>query len=266
MAVSKLKRGNDGDFFCPECGQTLEYLTGGQVRVVDGRVDYDNVKPKYICRKCGKFYRELLSTGYYDVFPLSPEDLAELDGQRQAAGPKKKEEPVSHKENFRGNPVTALKANDQGGYDCPVCGRPLVYSEGGAIRIVDGRVDYENVKPRYICYHGGVFYRELLRSGLYEVFELSEEERNMPPGPSQQPKRAVKATGDIAPVQLKMDANGYCECPRCGAGMRFLEPGAVKIVDGRADMSDTMARFRCDECNSLYRRIATTDYFQWSEK
>ena len=48
--------------------------------------------------------------------------------------------------------------------------------------------------------------------------------------------------------------------------MRFLEPGAVKIVDGRADMSDTVARFKCDECDSLYRRIATTNYFQWSEK
>ena len=67
-------------------------------------------------------------------------------------------------------------------------------------------------------------------------------------------------------MQLKRNAKAYCECPRCGAAMRFLEPGAVQIVDGRADMSDTVARFKCDECDSLYRRIATTNYFQWSEK
>ena len=48
--------------------------------------------------------------------------------------------------------------------------------------------------------------------------------------------------------------------------MRFLEPEAVKIVDGRADMSDTVPRFACDECSSVYRCIASTDYYQWSEK
>ena len=44
MAVSKLEKGNDGRFSCPECSQALEYLSGGQVRVVDGKVDYDNVE------------------------------------------------------------------------------------------------------------------------------------------------------------------------------------------------------------------------------
>ena len=58
----------------------------------------------------------------------------------------------------------------------------------------------------------------------------------------------------------------HVKCSGCGANMEFLGPGAVKIVDGRADMSDTVARFRCNECDSLYRRIATTNYFQWSEK
>lgn len=265
MTVSRLGKGNNGEFFCPECGQKLEYLTGGQVRVVDGRVDYDNVKPKHICRQCGKYYRELLSTGYYDVFPLSSEDLAELDKQR-GAEPEKKERKGKHKAAAMGNPVVELHANAKGGYDCPVCGGPLVYSEGGAIRIINGRVDYDSVKPRYICYNGGIFYRELLGSGMYEVFDLPEEERDMSAESLKRSKRAIKSTGELAPVRLKQDANGYCECPRCGAGMRFLEPGAVKIVDGRADMSDTVARFKCDECDSLYRRIATTDYFQWSEK
>ncbi|MGM9540722.1 hypothetical protein [Anaerovibrio sp.] len=265
MAVSKLEKGNDGKFSCPECGQALEYLSGGQVRIVDGKVDYDNVKPKYICRKCGKYYRELLNTGYYDVFFLLPEDLAELDRQ-QAEEARKEAEEKKHRKKFSGSPVTALLTNAQGGYDCPVCGKAMVHSEGGAVRIVNGKVDYENVKPRYICYDCGTFYRELLRSGLYEVFELPEEERTPPPPPASKPKRRIKSTGELAPMQLKRDANGHCECPRCGASMRFLEPGAVKIVDGRADMSDTVARFKCDECDSLYRRIATTNYFQWSEK
>lgn len=261
MAVSKLEKGNDGRFSCPECSQALEYLSGGQVRVVDGKVDYDNVKPKYICRKCGKYYRELLNTGYYDVFFLMPEDLAALDKEQAAEEAKEK----AKKKSFTGSPVTALMTNAQGGYDCPECGKGMVHSEGGAVRVINGKVDYENVKPRYICYDCGIFYRELLRSGLYERFELPEDEKTPPPPPPK-PKRRIKSTGELAPMQLKRNANGHCECPRCGVAMRFLEPGAVKIVDGRADMSDTVARFKCDECDSLYRRIATTNYFQWSEK
>ena len=62
------------------------------------------------------------------------------------------------------------------------------------------------------------------------------------------------------------DANNQAECPRCGAKMKYLEPETAKIVNGRADFSDTVARFRCDECDSLYRQIASTDYYQWSEK
>ena len=59
--------------------------------MVDGKVDYDNVNPKYICRKCGKYYRELLNTGYYDVFFLMPEDLAALDKEQAAEEAKEKQ-------------------------------------------------------------------------------------------------------------------------------------------------------------------------------
>ena len=126
------------------------------------------------------------------------------------------------------------------------------------MRVVNGKVDYENVKPRYICRRCETFYRELLSSGLYERFDL--EELTLPPE-----RKKIIGTGDLEPMQLKRDENGNCACPRCGANMRYLEPEAVKIINGRADMRDTVARFACDECSSIYRRIATTDYYQWSE-
>lgn len=265
MSVSKLEKGSNGAFICPECGGQLAYLDGGQVRVIAGKVDYDNVKPKHACRKCNKYYRELLDTGYYDVFTLTDEEIAELD----------KVEPVAEKKSEKkgkskfDDPVVALKPNGRGGFDCPVCRRQLTFSDGGAVRVVDGKVDYENVKPRYICNDCEIYYRELLHSGLYEVFDLPEidkkpEEKTKRNENSK--KREVRATGDLAPMQLRRDADGKCACPRCGADMVFLEPEAVKIVNGRADMSDTVARFRCDECSSIYRRISSTDYYQWCEK
>ena len=110
MAVSKLEKGNDGRFSCPECSQALEYLSGGQVRVVDGKVDYDNVKPKYICRKCGKYYRELLNTGYYDVFFLKPEDLEALDKEQAD----QKAVAQKQKRNFNSRPETDNKTKAQG--------------------------------------------------------------------------------------------------------------------------------------------------------
>ena len=156
--------------------------------------------------------------------------------------------------------VVSLKKNGEGKFVCPECSGVLEYTEGGQIRVVDGSVDYDNVKPRYVCYSCNRFYRELLTSGFYDVFDLPDENRK----PAE--KRKVLKTGDLAPMQLKRDAEGRCECPRCGDNMRYLEAEAVKIVDGHADMSDTVARFACDGCSSIYRRIATTDYYQWSEK
>lgn len=261
MTVSKLKKEN-GVFLCPECHQGLECLTGGQVRVVNGKADYDNVKDKHVCRSCGSFYRELLHTGYYDVFALTPEVLSALDEQQAAVRNGKKKDAFPRRQ--AADPVVPLAANAQGEYPCPRCGSPMIFSEGGAVRVIDGRVDYENVKPRYVCRGCRIFYRELLSSGLYEVFELQED--STAPVRPLPPKRRIKAVGDLPPTQLKLDADGHCACPRCGAVMRFLEPDAVKIVDGRADMSDTVARFKCDECDSLYRQIASTSYFQWCEK
>ena len=76
MTVSKLEKRKDDICICPECNGDLVYLPGGQIRVVDGKVDYDNIKPKLVCTKCGKFYRELLHTGYFDVFKATEEDIS----------------------------------------------------------------------------------------------------------------------------------------------------------------------------------------------
>ena len=48
--------------------------------------------------------------------------------------------------------------------------------------------------------------------------------------------------------------------------MNFVEGGAVTIVNGKPDMENVKARFVCDECKSVFRQIATTEYYQWAEK
>ena len=133
--------------------------------------------------------------------------------------------------------------------------------------------------PRQICDHCGVFYRELLGSGYYDVFVLPKEDRLVPkptPAPSRQPtptapfrsaiKKRVIATGDIPPTILKREADGKCPCPRCGDRMNFVEAGPVQIVNGKPDFSNTMDHFICPYCRSVFRKIVGTDYFQWSEK
>ncbi|MBR4384267.1 MAG: hypothetical protein IKP64_12000, partial [Selenomonadaceae bacterium] len=83
-----------------------------------------------------------------------------------------------------------------------------------------------------------------------------------------QQKKAQKviATGDIPPTILKREADGKCPCPRCGERMDFVEAGAVQIVNGKPDFSNTMDHFVCAGCNSVFRKIVGTDYFQWSER
>ena len=99
MAVSELKKGPGGAFLCPVCGEELEFADGGQVRVVGGVVDFDNVKPRHICRRCGKFYRELLNTGYYDVFALEPEDEKPVEEVKQE--PVQQEKPAESEEQMK---------------------------------------------------------------------------------------------------------------------------------------------------------------------
>lgn len=159
--------------------------------------------------------------------------------------------------------VVNLVKNSDGNFKCPECSGALEYNSGGAVRVVNGRVDYENTKPRHICYQCNKFYRELLvGTGVYDVFDLEEELRK----PAAKKKRKVIRTGDLPPMQLKRDAGGGCVCPRCEDYMKYVEGGAVEIINGKADMSNTVSRFVCEGCDSVFRRIATTDYFQWCEK
>ena len=139
-------------------------------------------------------------------------------------------------------------------YRCPTCGGALQFVEGKAVEIVDGKIDMDSTKPRYECETCGVAYRELLGSKYFESFPITKREKKL------------LRTGDIPPMKLKRDAEGKCDCPRCGDRMDFVEGQPVRIIDGKPDMENVKDHFRCPHCHSVFRRIASTDYFQWSEK
>ena len=179
--------------------------------------------------------------------------------------------------------VTQLKLNANKKLVCPKCSGELRFVEGGAVRIVNGKVDMDATLPKHICDRCGVFYRELLGSGYYDSYPLPKEDRLPQSAPSVKPaaapvkrppativkpapKKRVIATGDIPPTILKREADGKCPCPRCGERMDFIEAGPVQIVNGKPDFSNTIDHFVCPYCKSVFRKIVGTDYFQWSEK
>lgn len=152
--------------------------------------------------------------------------------------------------------VTKLQLSANKKFLCPKCGRELGLIEGGAVAVVGGKVDMNAILPKHTCESCGVYYQELLNSGYYDEFPLPKQEK---------PKKVLK-TGDLQPMELKREADGKCTCPRCGERMDFVEGQPVRIVNGKPDMENVMDHFECHYCNSVYRRIATTNYFQWSEK
>ncbi len=152
--------------------------------------------------------------------------------------------------------VTKLQRNGNKRFLCPKCGDELGLIEGGAVSVVDGKADMSAILPKHTCETCGVYYQELLNSGYYDEFPLQKPTK---------PKKLLR-TGDIPPMELKREADGKCTCPRCGERMDFVEGQPVRIVNGKPDMENVKDHFRCRYCNSVYRRIATTDYFQWSEK
>lgn len=152
---------------------------------------------------------------------------------------------------------------------------------GDAVAIVDGRVDMERTQPTYVCDHCDKSYRELMGSGYFEEYDGGERAcssaqmpakdaqsaslaARQPPAPKK--KQHLRSTGELVPVKLKREADGRCVCPRCGERMDFVEGQPVRIVDGKPDMENVMDHFHCPYCGSIFRRIATTDYFQWSER
>ena len=159
--------------------------------------------------------------------------------------------------------MTQLKLSANKKFICPQCSRELRHVPGGAVRVVNGKVDMDATLPRYICDHCNTFYRELLNSGYFNSFDLPQEDRIAPQ--QEKPKRVI-ATGDIPPTILKREADGKCPCPRCGERMDFVEAGPVQIVNGVPDFSNTIDHFNCPYCKSVFRKIVGTEYFQWSEK
>ena len=156
--------------------------------------------------------------------------------------------------------VFQLQKDGASNYICPKCGRLLHYVDGTAVQIVGGRADMASILPKYECHACGVYFQELLGSGFYDEHDLPKTNHVA------RSKADWVATGDLKPMELKRDAQGKCTCPRCGAMMDYVEGRAVRIVDGRPDMENVKDHFHCENCKSFFRRIATTNYFQWSEK
>ena len=154
--------------------------------------------------------------------------------------------------------LTKLEMNADKKCICPKCGNEMRYDSGGTLKVKDGKVDMNSSLPRQICDTCGIFYRELLHSGYYDVFNLPPEEKIQ--------KQKILSPADIPPTQLKREADGKCPCPRCGERMDFVAGGAVKIVNGKPDFGNTMDHFHCPNCKSVFRKIAGTDYYQWSDK
>ena len=153
--------------------------------------------------------------------------------------------------------IYPLEKNEKNHFICPKCRKDLHYVSGGAVRIVDGRADMSAVLPKYECHQCGIYFQEVLNSGLFSEHDLPK---------AAQPKKKIRSTGDLPPMELHRDAKNQCVCPRCGELMDDVEGQPVRLVDGKPDMDNVKDHFHCSHCKSMFRRIATTHYFQWSEK
>ena len=130
MTLRKLEKREDGNFVCPECGKPLRFKDGETVAVIDGQLDMENYKPRYICDDCQVYYRSVLTTDYYDVFPLD-----DAEPSKEANG-----NPEASAETPQGKGPIALPKEPTGKEKCPVCGELLRFVDGGAVRVVDGKV------------------------------------------------------------------------------------------------------------------------------
>lgn len=258
MTLRKLKKRDDGSFSCPACGNQLRFKDGEAVAVVDGHLDMDNYKPRYICDACKVYYRAVLTTEYYDVFPLDED--AQPSSEPEAAP-----EPV---EKPPGQGPIALPKEPTGNESCPVCGHKFRFVDGGAVRVVDGKLDMENIKPKYECDTCGVYYREVLSSGFYLPYPQQDEDRISVPSPETKPdapeeeKQEEKAaTAGRGPIALPKEPKGNETCPVCGKRFRFVEGGAVRVVDGKLDMENIKGKYECDTCGVFYREVLTSGFY-----
>ena len=154
--------------------------------------------------------------------------------------------------------IYPLEKNKKNHFICPKCRRDLHFVSGGAVRIVAGRADMSAVLPKYECHHCGIYFQEVLGSGLFSEHDL--------PKAAKPAAKKIRSTGDLPPTELHRDVNNHCVCPRCGELMDYIEGQPVRLVDGKPDMDNVKDHFHCSHCESMFRRIANTHYFQWSEK
>lgn len=139
---------------------------------------------------------------------------------------------------------------------CPECDNVLDFVEGEPVKIVNGKVNMEDTEDHYICKTCRLVFRRLVRTDYFSAHPLPKKIKKSP-------VKKTLATGELQPMQLNRGANGICSCPRCGADMSFVEGAPVRIIDGKLNMQDVLDHYICEECNSVYRRIAGTNYFQW---
>ena len=256
MTLKKLKKRDDGNFSCPACGNPLRFHDGEAVAVVSGQLDMDNYKPRYICDDCKVYYRAVLTTDYYDVFPLGEDAEATPEPQPETQEPEK----------TPGKGPIALPKEPTGAETCPVCGNPFRFVDGGAVRVVDGKLDMENIKPKYECDTCGVFYREVLSSGFYLPYPQQDEDRVVVPPPAEPSddsaeKREESAAAGREPIALPKEPTGNEICPVCGKKFRFVEGGAVRVVDGQVDMENVKPKYECDTCGVFYREVLTSGFY-----
>ena len=67
----------------------------------------------------------------------------------------------------------------------------------------------------------------------------------------------------MEPTRIIPKEDGTFSCPKCGANMNFMERQPVKVIDGKLVMEEAEEHYLCKACNSIYRRIVSTDYYQW---
>ena len=157
-----------------------------------------------------------------------------------------------------GMAIYSLKKNEKNHFICPKCQGELSFVGGGAVQIVNGRADMSAILPKYECHSCGIYFQEVLGTGLFSEHDL--------PRKTHRKKKKVRATGDLPPMKLQRDPNNQCICPRCGELMDYIEGQPVRLINGKPDMDNVKDHFHCPHCESMFRRIATTDYFQWTEK
>ena len=224
--------------------------------IVGGQLDMENYKPRYICDACKVYYRAVLTTDYYDVFPLE-----ETKAEKQEPQPAVKEP-----EKPPGKGPIALPKEPTGNETCPVCGKHFRFVEGGAVRVVNGEVDMENVKPKYECDTCGVFYREVLSSGFYLPYPQQDEDRIPVPSSAEKSdasegKKGESAAAGRGPIALPKEPKGNETCPVCGKRFRFVEGGAVRVVNGEVDMENIKPKYECDTCGVFYREVLTSGFY-----